>query len=534
MYSIEIEPRELVVALIDDDLEHIELFTRTLKTRVFVGRRVEVLAFTDPTEAMGALDAISPDGDVAILIDHRMPAASGLDWIGRLTAAEVGPVVLMTSDGCEETAREAFRLGAADYMRKVPALQAPERLERTIREALRHWKLDQTARTLSRQLKQSNEELAVANRRLAAMTERAHRFVDDAAHEFRTPLAVVSEFASLLSEGIGGPISSTQREYLDFIRTSASDLASLVDDFLDTSRLRAGTVGIDRRAQCPAEIVRRSLPIVQSRASQRGIRVVNAIRDDVPPVFADIGKLARGVVNLAMNAIKYGPEDSTVLIRARVNPTDVSIEVSDRGDGMDAEQLQRLFERFRRGSEVSETSSGVGLGLSIVSDIARMHFGRLDVRSAPGIGTTFSIRVPRADTRSAVTAAVQSWQADRVPGVVVIRLGARVDDAGHSTVLDALRDVLKPSDLLLNGGAGLSLVRVAQNGRVGIDEVRAVLAAPAAPAATVRSATWIELDELTPDSVLTALGANASRDEAPVGCIDGATKAEASRVRLSG
>lgn len=209
----------LSIVLIDDDDEHRDLLSRAI-TSAFAGdsRDVTVCAFRDPEQGLAELPA---DEQTVILIDYSLDGTTGTEWLADFVRVQAGPVILITSHGDETIARQAFQHGAADYLIKPDVMISPDTLRRSVSEALRRFRLESTNRTLATRLKRTNAELERKNERLAELTSIAHRFVDDVAHEFRTPLAVIKEFASILSDGIGGEVTTDQRSYLDFISTSA-------------------------------------------------------------------------------------------------------------------------------------------------------------------------------------------------------------------------------------------------------------------------------------------------------------------------
>ena len=145
-----------------------------------------------------------------------------------------------------------------------------------------------------------------------------------------------------------------------------------------------------------ASIVSGAVAAVRDRMPPAGdLRV--AIQPSIPMIAADAQALTTALVNLLDNAIKYSPADSRIEIRASMDGGDVTFAVIDNGIGVAAGQQRRIFRRFYRvDQDLSRHTSGVGLGLSIVESIVRGHGGTVNVASAPGQGSTFTIRVPIA------------------------------------------------------------------------------------------------------------------------------------------
>lgn len=418
---------DTTIVIIDDNPDHLNLLRASLHSGSRGLGRVLVQTHEDPAEAIGSLPV---DGRVAVLCDYRLKTNTGLDWIPDLKRASVGPVILVTSMADEDVVADAFRMGAADYISKSEAIKNPARLQATITEAMRRFDLEQSNRYLNRRLKISNRELRHKTERLAEITQNAHRFVEDVAHEFRTPLAVVQEFASILSDGIGGQVTPKQGEYLSFIHTAARDLAHLVDDFLDISKLRARTLRIDRKEQDIAELLAQCRPMLEARATARGVVVEQQIDDGLPPVYADGEKIRRTLVNLVINAVKFSSLGKVVRITVtREGQAIVRISVSDQGRGMPKDQVAGIFQRFRQGR--SDDREGFGLGLSIVADLVSLNLGELGIESKEGFGSTFSFTLP-VNSPDHILEAFLSHVSSRWPdlpvqGMMVTRDHGRLD-----------------------------------------------------------------------------------------------------------
>ena len=166
-------------------------------------------------------------------------------------------------------------------------------------------------------LAEAHARLRRKNARLAELTDTAHRFVDNVAHEFRTPLTVIQEFVSIVTDGMAGPVCDQQAEYLQIVARAAADLGGMVDDLLDTSRIKAGTLRVDRRVVQPESLLLPIQALLRTRAADKGIRVLIEPLGELPAVLADAEKAGRVLVNLVVNAVKFSPESSTVQITGR-------------------------------------------------------------------------------------------------------------------------------------------------------------------------------------------------------------------------
>lgn len=235
--------------------------------------------------------------------------------------------------------------------------------------------------------------------RLDASFKRERRFVDDASHELRTPLAGVKAILGVAMEG-ERPVSE-YKQALDDLAYETGRMNDLVEDLL----LMARSDGGRPLAQEPVDISALICDLcdsIQPIAAERGL----ALKCDSAPslvVLGDFDALLRMLLNLVDNALKY-TQHGEVCVRATKEATYVHIEVTDTGIGIAPADAPHIFERFYR-ADPSRTTPGSGLGLSISQDIARAHGGDIQVSSAVGRGTTFSVSLP---LRSAGQASIAS------------------------------------------------------------------------------------------------------------------------------
>lgn len=447
----------MTAVLIDDDPQHLDLMRQSLETV-----NSDELQFTIHTyeDAGRALADLPPVGPVVIICDLRLAGTTGLDWLPDFLRADVGPVIFVTSSGDERIASEAFRHGAADYMNKATVFQNPERLRSAIQESHRRYRIEHTNRDLARKLKLANAELKRKNIKLAELTETAHRFVDDVAHEFRTPLAVIKEFASILEDGIGGNITNKQAEYLHFISDASRDLAHLIDDFLDSGKLRAQTLRVERREYSVDDLIESCWQMLEARASAKRIVLQKHIDPNLPTVYADADKVRRSIINLVVNAIKFSNFQDTVTVSVVAVPAGgVELRVSDHGPGLSEEEVKRLFERFRQGGEANRISTkGFGLGLNIVKELVAINLGVVSVKSTLGEGSVFSFTLPANENEQIVDAFLQRTR-ERSPKATIAVLSAKRTQPSAS--IEELRafvaSVCHPTDIQVVAADGASL-----------------------------------------------------------------------------
>jgi signal transduction histidine kinase len=251
------------------------------------------------------------------------------------------------------------------------------------------------------------DEIGSASRSFRAMTHRLAdlerlkaEFLSFATHELRTPLNVVSGYADLLKEGTYGDLSASQAEAVDAIRDQTRIIAQLVNQLLDIGRLEAGGLRVHVRNVSSAEFFQRVERTFEPLARKKSIFLNVDIDPSVPDTIAvDADRLADQVLgNLLSNALKFTPEHGQIRVRAIQLDSALSIEVTDNGQGIPADKLAQIFERYYQVSDEARRK-GAGLGLSIARDVVRAHGGTIHAESEPGKGTTFRVMIPSSGRR---------------------------------------------------------------------------------------------------------------------------------------
>ncbi len=212
-------------------------------------------------------------------------------------------------------------------------------------------------------------------------------------HELRTPLNSIVGFADLLLSGADGPLAEAQREDVEVIAQAGRHLLRMVDDVLDLSAMAAGRYAL-RRVPCDvAEMTREVVREAQGVARTREV----AVTLEAPPRAlrrADPVALRRALTNLVLNAIEHGGQRVTVSLTERPDGV-LAVAVRDEGPGIAAAELRRLFKPFERGRGAE--ARGAGLGLAITLGLVELHGGTLSAHSEVGVGSTFTITLPRDD-----------------------------------------------------------------------------------------------------------------------------------------
>jgi two-component system sensor histidine kinase ResE len=237
---------------------------------------------------------------------------------------------------------------------------------------------------------------------LRDITERARLeqaksdFVATASHELRSPLTSIKGFIELLETTNAENLTERQHEFITIALQSTDRLVELVNDLLDVARIESGQFEIHPRATDLRETVTEVAALIEPRMQAKNQRLELQIYDPRPPAFADPGRIRQVITNLVTNAHLYTPEGGVVTLRLEGDQQMTRITVIDTGQGVSPEESRRLFDRFFRGSTDERRSPGTGLGLSIVKSLVDLHGGSIDVDSAIGRGTTFTVRLPSA------------------------------------------------------------------------------------------------------------------------------------------
>jgi signal transduction histidine kinase len=232
--------------------------------------------------------------------------------------------------------------------------------------------------------------VAIENARLFQQSDLISEFV----HELRTPLASLSTATYLL---LRPEMSREQRDQIvNNIHTETLRLNSLASSFLDLARLESGRVQFRKTRFSVADLIYESTDVMMSKAQENSIQIRVDVPNEMPLMEADRDKLKQVLLNLLSNSVKYNRPNGTVIVTGAFDESDISINIQDTGVGIPDESLPHLFEKFYRVREHEGKASGTGLGLSITKQIVQGHNGRIEVKSKMGVGTSFTVYIPRS------------------------------------------------------------------------------------------------------------------------------------------
>ena len=243
--------------------------------------------------------------------------------------------------------------------------------------------------SLQREVQQQKSQLELLN-------QEKDRFLGLAAHDLRNPLAAIMSYAEFLLDELELVLDREHRDFLESIQASSRYMLSLIDDLLDVSLISLGGLEIDQRRVSLADLVAEVVHLNQILAARKEIDLkANQPPDDPLQAWLDPTRIRQVLNNLLSNAVKFCPPGSRVMVESARKGDEIEVIVRDNGPGIPRDELEGLFEMYRRTSVTSPAGEkSTGLGLAIAHDIIKMHDGEIAVESEPGKGTIFTILLP--------------------------------------------------------------------------------------------------------------------------------------------
>jgi signal transduction histidine kinase len=225
-------------------------------------------------------------------------------------------------------------------------------------------------------------------------------FLATLSHELRTPLTAMLGWTQLLRTGALG--SDETARGLEIIERNVLAQAKLIDDLLDVSRIITGKLRLNVRPLSLLSVIEAALDVVRPAADAKGIQLEASLDPSAAHIGGDPDRLQQVVWNLLVNAVKFSPTGGKVHVSLARHDSRSQIRVSDNGDGIDAEILPHIFDRFRQAdSSTRRAHGGLGLGLAIVRHVVELHGGTVRAESpGPGLGANFVVDLPAAAVQS--------------------------------------------------------------------------------------------------------------------------------------
>jgi signal transduction histidine kinase len=344
-----------------------------------------------------ALQKIEKESFDLVLTDLKMPKVDGLQLMTEIARSK--PEILtmmMTGHGTIDSALEAMKRGASDYLMKPLSLdELMVRIRKVLEERQRFVRLKDSAE----QLEKANQEL----RKIDAMKS---EFVSVASHELRTPLAAIKNAVQLMLSGKTGEINENQAKFLSMAERNINRLTNILNDLLNLSRIESGKIELKFENLELKGILELTASSLRPQADVKSIQINVEVPEPFPAVYGDPEKIEQILTNLIGNAIKFTPEAGKIIISAKYLSKEkeggygdkIAISIKDTGIGIPPEHLESIFEKFHQVEDSLHRSvGGTGLGLAITKGLVEAHQGKIWVESELEKGSTFTFTLPLAE-----------------------------------------------------------------------------------------------------------------------------------------
>jgi signal transduction histidine kinase/DNA-binding response OmpR family regulator/HAMP domain-containing protein len=315
------------------------------------------------------------------------------------------------------------------------------------------------------ELSEQNAELEMQKRQLDQASRLKSVFLSNMSHELRTPLNSMIALSSVLRRRLRNTLPEEEYSYIEVIERNGQQLLALINDILDLSRIEAGKEEVMLSRFSVNELVGSILAVMEPQSKDKNIDVVNKVSDDLA-ITSDPGKCRHILQNIIGNAVKF-TDKGTVEITADKDDDSLRIIIKDTGIGISADHVPFIFDEFRQGDEsASKKYGGTGLGLSIAKKYAVMLGGAIDVESAPGRGSIFTVRLP-------LTPPVQALPFTKSrPTVPAVSQTQPSSPAAHGKSILLVEDneptVIQMTDILTENGY---ILQVARNGTQALEQI---------------------------------------------------------------
>lgn len=325
------------------------------------------------------LEKLSNSRPHVILLDLNLPDSQGNEGVQQvLHKAPDVPILVLTGADDDRMAVEAVRNGAQDYI--VKGQMDSHELTRAMEHAIERQQVLATLRE-SRQKQLDFKD----------------KFLSHVSHELRSPLACIHQFAEVMLDGLAGPLTDKEREYLEGILRNAGQLNSLISDLLDAASANVGKLTIEPVRVDVKDAIEQIVLMLTPKAKARGVELTTTVSGALPPVRADRRRLMQIFINVVENALKFTDAGGRISLSAGISKNDstlVQFSVTDTGKGINPQNLELIFDRLYQEQNAVFNRHGLGLGLAICKELVERHGGRIWAESKLGEGSVFSFTLP--------------------------------------------------------------------------------------------------------------------------------------------
>ncbi len=381
---MKIELTNSKILIVDDQEANVRILESLLEIKGFK----QVKSTTDSRQVEDLVQSFSPD---LLLLDLMMPHMSGFEVMERLRGKEIEghfmPILVLTADSTKESKQKALLLGATDFLTKpFDFTEVLLRINNLLMISHLTGSLKGQNELLEEKVKERTVELEQKN-------EELKQFVFIASHDLQEPLRMVTDLLGQLQVHYGDKIDERGMKYIDFAVKSSLKMKSLIVDLLEYSKADALVVG--DAAKVDLNNVLDDVRILLNSAIESTKAEIKI--GIMPEIKAPVSVLRQIFQNLIGNAIRYRKTDldPVVIIRAEENEKYYVIEVEDNGIGIPLESQGKIFDLFHR-IQMPSDQVGSGVGLAITKKIIERMNGSLEVKSEVGVGSVFTIHLPKA------------------------------------------------------------------------------------------------------------------------------------------
>ena len=298
-----------------------------------------------------------------------------------------------------------------------------------------------------------------------------NELISTVSHELRTPLTTMKTFVSIVSDGIAGPVTGDQKEYLNIIMSNMNRLGRMINDLLDISKLEAGRMELKKRLVDLALLIKDQLASFMPEAENKKITLSSGLPEKLPQLYIDPDRIAQVLMNLIGNALKFTPEGGSVKVQAQELDDSIQVQVVDSGVGIAKENFSKLFDRFQQiDRKPGPGAKGTGLGLAISKSIVDLHKGKIWVESEIGKGSKFIFTLPKIEEESyfyeCVTEGIKRAR-DNAATFSLIIFGVEESSKSLLSEIEVLlkKSVRQASDAVLRFQKGSLIAILCDNGK---------------------------------------------------------------------
>ena len=357
------------VLVIDDEEVIRDSCARALKKEGHIVRTA-----ADGLEGIELFQEFHPD---LILIDLKMPGKDGIEVLEEMEEMDPDAVkIIVTGYATISLAVDAMKKGAYDFLAKP---STPDEIRLAVRKGL------------------ENRNLLLERAALRREQEKIRRnMISLVSHELRSPLAATVQYLEVILGGMAGEISEDVKEMMERCSKRLREMLDLVHRWLSLATFDSSKMSEQFEDTPLQEIAREAVSISTPLADEKGVTLSLEAPADLPPIKGSKIPLEETFNNLIGNAIKYNRQNGWVKVRLYGRDEEIFAEIQDNGQGIAKEHLDRIFDEFYRvDGRRNAPVKGSGLGLSIVKKMVEAHGGLIEVDSAEGSGTTFTMRFPK-------------------------------------------------------------------------------------------------------------------------------------------